>query len=99
MAYNAGTLDAALAAAVGRQSALAADLRIAFIESAVAHFNAMRGAATLADWRAHAERLHGLAASFGARRVMEVAGEALAADYVDAAVLRKIERAISSLNH
>jgi histidine phosphotransfer protein HptB len=98
MAYNPGALEAALAAAVGKEPDLIAELRTAFIESAEVHVSAMQRAMTLEDWRAAALRLHSLAASFGARRIMDAAMAANRAAYVDKVAMQKIERAISALN-
>ena len=97
MAYNPGALEAALAAAVGKEPDLIAELRSAFIDSAQVHVTAMQKATSLADWCAAALRLHSLAASFGARRIMDAAMAASRAAYVDKTIIQKIERAISAL--
>lgn len=97
MAYDPGALEAALAAAVGDEPSLIADLRGAFFESAKMHVKALTRAATVDEWRDAALRLHSLAASFGAVRLMDVATEAGRASRIDASVLRKIERAIAAL--
>jgi histidine phosphotransfer protein HptB len=98
MAYNPGALEAALAAAVGKEPDLIAELRTAFIESAQVHISAMQQAKTLDAWCAAALRLHSLAASFGARRIMDAAMAASRATYIDKVNMQKIERAISALN-
>jgi histidine phosphotransfer protein HptB len=98
MAYNPGALDAALTAAVGRESPLIAELRRAFIQSAQQHIAAMARAKNLEEWQGAAARLHSLAASFGSRRIMDAAICASRAGYVDATAVIKIERAISALN-
>ena len=97
MAYDPGALDAALAAAVGDEPGLIAELRHAFFSSADAHVAALKSATSLADWQAAAQRLKGLAASFGARRLMDAASELIARAQIDPADLRKIERVLAAL--
>ncbi len=97
MAYDLGALEAALAAAVGEEPSLIAELRGAFFSSASAHVDALSNADNVADWRAAAARLHSLSASFGALRLMDVAGEAANANRIDPSVLRRIERTIAAL--
>ncbi len=98
MAYDPGALEAALAAAVGDEPGLIAELRVAFFASADAHIVALTCAGTIGEWRAAATRLHSLAASFGALRLMDVATLAAEAQRIDPALLRKIERAIAALD-
>jgi histidine phosphotransfer protein HptB len=95
MAYDPGAIDAALAAAVGDEPALVAELRLAFVDGAVCAVRAMRAAQGEDAWRTAAARLQGLAASFGAIRLMALAGEA--ARGRDPAVLGKLERAVARL--
>ena len=98
MAYDPGALEAALAAAVGDEPGLIAELRGAFLESAEVHVSALTRACTIEEWRGAATRLHSLAASFGALRLMDVATQATQAERIDPALLRKIERAIAALD-
>jgi histidine phosphotransfer protein HptB len=98
MAYDPGALEAALAAAVGDEPSLIAELRVAFFASAEAHIEALRGATALDDWRNAGTRLHSLAASFGALRLMDAATEASRAARIDPAQLRKIERVVAALD-
>jgi histidine phosphotransfer protein HptB len=98
MAYDPGALEAALAAAVGDEPSLIAELRGAYFGSAQEHVAAMKRAASLDDWRAAATRLHSLSASFGALRVMDAATVAARAPRIDQALVQKIERAIAALN-
>lgn len=93
MAYDPGAIDATLAAAVGDEPQLIAELRGAFIDSAMRALTAME-AADAESWTPAAFRLKGLAASFGAVRLMALAAEAAAAPVGDAATLRKLHRAI-----
>ena len=97
MAYDPGAIDATLAAAVGDEPALIAELREAFLDSAQRVLAAMEQAADAGQWRGAAMRLKGLAASFGAVRLMALAAEAAATTAGDAEMLRKVRRAISRL--
>ncbi len=97
MSYDPGALEAALAAAVGDEPGLIADLRGAFFASANQHMAALRRAETADEWRTAAMKLKSLAASFGALRLMELASVAATAARPDAAALRRIERALAVL--
>ncbi len=96
MAYDPGAIDATLAAAVGDDSSLIAELRGAFLDS-VHRALAALAVAEGDEWATAAFRLKGLAASFGAIRLMALAGEAAAAPAGDIAVLRKLQRAVARL--
>lgn len=97
MAYDPGAIDATLAAAVGDEPALIAELREAFLDSAKAGVTAMVRAEGSAAWNDAALRLKGLAASFGAVRLMALAGDAAGAPAGDAETLRKLRRAVERL--
>jgi len=90
MAYDPGALNASLAAAVGNDSALMAELRGAFIESAQRQFDLMSRARCDANWTVSANRLKSLAASFGASGLVALADEALEGAPGDPVALRKI---------
>jgi HPt (histidine-containing phosphotransfer) domain-containing protein len=90
-------LHTSLAAAVGDDQALLAELRGAFLESATRHFETMRRASTDADWREAGLRLKGLAASFGATALMQEAGWAAQCPRGDAEALADIERGLAVL--
>jgi len=94
MAYDPGALNASLAAAVGADPALLAELRVAFIESAARQLDLMRRARCDANWAAAAARLKGLAASFGASGLGGLADEALDGAPGDPVVLRRIAAAV-----
>lgn len=94
MAYDPGAIDATLAAAVGDEPALIAELREAFLESVSRCIGALRGADSAQSWTAAALRLKGLSASFGAVRLMALASEAATGPAHDGAVLRRIQRAV-----
>jgi histidine phosphotransfer protein HptB len=98
MAYDPGALEAALAAAVGDEPTLIAELRGAFFASARQHMATLAAAKSIEEWRLASQRLHSLAASFGALRLMDVATQAARAREIDLALVRKIERTISALD-
>lgn len=94
MAYDPGALNASLAAAVGSDSDLMVELRLAFIESAERQLDLMGRARCDANWVIAASRLKSLAASFGAGGLGSLADEALDGAPGDPVVLRKISGAI-----
>ncbi len=96
MAYDPGAIDATLAAAVGDEPALIAELRLVFLDSTHRAFAALQAADDDEAWRTAACRLKGLAASFGAVRLMALAGLASEAQ-PSPDTLRKIARAIDRL--
>lgn len=95
MSYDPGALDSALAAAVGDDSSLQAELRGAFLDSARRHFAALGAAATDVEWRDTAWRLKSLAASFGATDLMTHADRAGLGAPFDRETLRRIDRALA----
>jgi len=97
MAYDPGAIDATLAAAVGDEPVLIAELRESFLESVKRCIGAMKSAEGPDAWAAAALRLKGLAASFGAVRLMALASEAVNGPAQDGAVLRRLHRAIDRL--
>jgi len=97
MAYDPGAIDATLAAAVGDDPALVAELRLAFVEGVAAALAALTAASDDQSWRTAAFRLKGLAASFGAVRLMALASETADARVGDAAVLARLDRAAARL--
>lgn len=97
MSYDPGALDAALAAAVGDDSALIADLRVAFMESATRHLDLLGRARCDANWELSAWRLKGLAASFGLAGLMALADEAAQSAPGDPRILRRLRLALTAL--
>ncbi|HEX8387437.1 MAG TPA: Hpt domain-containing protein [Sphingomonas sp.] len=97
MAYDPGAIDATLAAAVGDEPGLIAELRVAFHDSAERALAALDGAGDEASWRDAAWRLKGLAASFGAVRLMAMASDAADSPVGDVETLRKLRRALERL--
>ena len=97
MSYDPGALDAALAAAVGEDITLIADLRVAFIESAERQFDLLNRARCDANWELAAWRLKGLAASFGLTSLMALADDAADSVPGDPRVLRQLRMALDRL--
>ena len=97
MAYDPGAIDAALAAAVGDEPALIADLRLAFVEGVERGVAALDSATDDEAWRVAAWRLKGLTASFGAVRLMALAEEATGHQAGDRAILARLRRATARL--
>lgn len=97
MAYDPGALEATLAAVAGEQTALIAELRDAFFDSADGHVMAMKAATAQTVWDQAALRLRSLAASFGLQRMMDAARDATTVPYGDAKVMQRIERALAAL--
>ena len=97
MAFDPGAISATLAAAVGDDPALIAELRVAFADSAGRAVAAMALADGPAAWCEAAWRLNGLAASFGAVRLMTLAGEALQGGVPDRAMLGRLQRMLTRL--
>ena len=94
MVYDPGALNASLSAAVGSDGNLMAELRIAFVDSIARQVDLMGRARCDANWQFSAARLKGLAASFGATGLLELADEALEGAPGDPVVLRKLKAAI-----
>jgi HPt (histidine-containing phosphotransfer) domain-containing protein len=97
MAYNHGAIDAALAAAVGDEPLLIAELRLAFVASVEQAVAVMTAATDAEEWDIAARRLKGLAASFGAVRLMALATTAAAGEPQDAVILNDIHEAMADL--
>lgn len=97
MAYDPGQIDATLAAAVGDDPALVAELREAFLDSAKRSLASLEAAADVQDWRDAAWRLKGLAGSFGAVRLMELATRIADGPAGDPELLKRARRAVARL--
>lgn len=95
MQYQA--IEAALADALGADTALIAELKAVFVTSAADHAAAMAAAAGEADWREACHRLQALAASFGAARLQAAAGSAAAARAGDRAAMRRVRAALNAI--
>jgi HPt (histidine-containing phosphotransfer) domain-containing protein len=97
MSYEPAALEAALAAAVGDDPSLVAELRAVLIESANRQADLLERSRCDANWRMAAWKLKGLAASFGAMRLIAAADEAIEAAPGDPVALRMVKRAIEAL--
>lgn len=91
MAYEVGALDATLAAAAGEDAALFSELRQAFIESLDRQVDLLRRSRCDGNWQMAAMRIKGLAASFHAEALIDLAEEALEGAPGDPAVIRRIQ--------
>ena len=91
MAYEVGALDATLAAAAGEDAVLFIELRQAFIESLDRQIDLLRRSRCDGNWQMTAMRIKGLAASFHADALIEMAEEALEGVPGDPAVVRRIQ--------
>jgi HPt (histidine-containing phosphotransfer) domain-containing protein len=91
MAYIAGDFDATLAAAAGDDVALLRELRLAFAESIARQLDLMRRARCDGNWQVAALRLKGLAASFHAEELIDLAEQAVEGAPGDPVVLRRIQ--------
>ncbi len=98
MAYEAGTLDATLAAAAGTDPELFIELRQAFSESAARQLDLMRRSRCDGNWQMAGLRLKGLAASFHAEPLIALAEEALEGAPGDPSVLRRISQFIDDFS-
>jgi HPt (histidine-containing phosphotransfer) domain-containing protein len=94
MAFDPGALNASLAAAVGSDGALMAELKVAFVESIARQLDLLGRARCDANWEIAAARLKSIAASFGATGMIALADEAREGAPGDPVVLRKIAAAI-----
>ena len=97
MAYDPGAIDATLAAAVGDEPALIAELRLAFTDSVERSLALLDQAHDADGWRAAAWRLKGLAASFGAVRLMALATQAAEGEPMDKAMIARLRRSAGRL--
>lgn len=98
MAYLGEAIDANLAAVSGEDAALFHELRAAFIESAAHQLDLMQRSRCDGNWQVAAMRLKGLAASFHAEGLIELADEALESAPGEPAVLRRIGHFINGLS-
>lgn len=94
MAFDPGALNASLAAAVGSDSELMAELKLAFVDSVARQLDLLSRSRCDANWEIAAARLKSIAASFGARDLIALADEAIEGAPGDPVVLRKIAAAL-----
>lgn len=91
MAYEAGALDATLAAAAGEDLVLLSELRDAFVESLSRQVDLLRRSRCDGNWQIAAMRIKGLAASFHAEPLLLLADEALDCAPGEPTVVRRIQ--------
>ena len=91
MAYESGALDATLAAAAGDDPLLLAELRRAFIDSLARQIDLLSRARCDGNWQMAALRLKGLAASFHAEPLTDLAEGALDAAPGDPVIVRQLQ--------
>lgn len=99
MSVDYGAFDTALKAAAGDDAGLLAELRQTFLESARRQISLLSRSRCDANWQYTSWRLKGLAASFGANKLMELAEDASNGAPGDPVVIRQIECAISEIEH
>ncbi|MFC3174269.1 Hpt domain-containing protein [Novosphingobium bradum] len=92
MAYEAGSLDATIAAAAGDDPALFAELKQAFAESIARQIDLLGRARCDANWQVAAQRLKGIAGSFHAEALIALAEEAIDGAPGDPVVLRRLRQ-------
>jgi hypothetical protein len=91
MALEQGGLQTTLAAAAGDDAELRAELRKAFADSLGSHIDLMRRARCDGNWQVAAMRVKGLAASFHAEQLAELADDALDGAPGDPVALRRLQ--------
>jgi HPt (histidine-containing phosphotransfer) domain-containing protein len=99
MSVDYGAFDTALKAAAGDDAALADELRASFIESVQRQLSLLARSRCDANWQYTCWRLKGVAASFGASRLIELADEAEAGAPGDPVVIRKMNQVLSEIEH
>lgn len=97
MSVDYGAFDTALKAAAGDDALLASQLRASFVESAKRQLSLLSRSRCDANWIYSCWRLKGLAASFGAIRLMELSDEAAAGAPGDPVVIRHLNQAVSDI--
>ena len=98
MVYLGESFDANLAAACGADEALFHELREAFVASAARQLDLMQRARCDGNWLVAANRLRGLAASFHAETLMDLADHAILTAPGDPRALREIAEHLESLS-
>ncbi|TCM22213.1 hypothetical protein EDF56_101896 [Novosphingobium sp. PhB165] len=98
MAYEAGALEATLAAAAGGDADLFAELRTSYVESVDRQVDLLARARCDGNWQMAAMRLKGIAASFHSASLLMLADEALDAAPGDPAVVRRLRAYIAEFS-
>lgn len=98
MAYEAGALEATLAAAAGGDPALYAELRASYVESVDRQVDLLGRARCDGNWMMAAMRLKGLAASFHSLALLALADEALDAAPGEPTVVRRLRAYVAEFS-
>ncbi|MDE2403897.1 MAG: Hpt domain-containing protein [Sphingomonadales bacterium] len=98
MAFVSGDLDATLVAAAGDNLTLRSELRAAFIESIERQIDLLHRSRCDGNWQVAAMRLKGVAASFHADRLIELANDALDAAPGDPVCLRRLKQFLAEID-
>lgn len=91
MAYEAGALEATLAAAAGGDHALFAELRASYVESVARQVDLLERARCDGNWYMAGMRLKGLAASFHSEDLLALAEAALDSAPGEPTVVRRLK--------
>ena len=97
MTYDSGAIEARLAASVGDDPELIAELHSAFVTSARRTLAALQAASDEPAWLLAAMRLKGLAASFGATQLMKAANDMAVSDPYDLDIVERLHHLINRL--
>ena len=98
MAYESGALDATLAAAAGDDPVLLGELRRAFVDSLARQVDLLGRSRCDGNWQMAAMRLKGLATSFHAEPLTDLAEAALCAAPGDPAIVRRMRAFLSDIS-
>jgi hypothetical protein len=98
MAYEAGALEATLAAAAGGDAALFEELRASFAESVERQVDLLARARCDGNWVIAGMRLRGLAASFHSSILHDLAEEALDAAPGEPTVVRRLKAFVAEFS-
>lgn len=91
MVYEAGALEATLAAAAGDDPVLFAELRDAFLESVNRQVDLLARSRCDGNWQVAAMRLRGLAASFQAETLLALSEEVLESAPGEPGIIRRLK--------
>ena len=97
MAYEAGSFEAAIAAAAGDDPVLANELYGAYVESLEYQLDLLSRARCDGNWQVAANRLHGLGASFHDGKLVGLSMQAIDGAPGDPVVIRLIRQYAQSL--
>lgn len=98
MAYEAGALEATLAAAAGGDPVLMAELRDAYAQSVGRQVDLLERSRCDGNWVVAAMRLKGLAASFHSMQLLALAEQALDAAPGEPTVVRRLKAYLAAFS-